>query len=56
MPRLSIQTLHFIHMSDFLHKIVNNETIYFRTCMIMFTYSSIEYCHKIAEIYIYGQD
>ena len=35
---------------------MNTETIYLKTCMIIFTYESNEYCYKIAEIYIDGQD
>ena len=41
MARFSTQILYFLHMSDFSHKIVNTETIYFMIYMVIFTYASI---------------
>ena len=35
----------FLYISEFLHKTVNTETIYFINDVIIFTYPSIEYCY-----------
>ena len=55
MPILSIPTPYFLQMSDFSHKNINTETIYFMTCIIIFTYTNIKYCCEIAEMQIDGE-